>query len=1103
MKFLSKILDIDDINNVSINGLTGQLISFCVDKIQKNKKRNILIVANSLYEANRYYSSISKLNNNCYLFPMDDFLTSEALATSPELKSIRLNTLNEISKSDNNIVITNLMGYLRYLPSKELWNNSVINIRKNDDVSKEELLKKLVSIGYEMDTIVNKTGEIASRGYIIDIFPINNENAVRIEFWGDTVDSIREFNVDTQTSIKELKEININPYSEFINEKDVDIENSQKYLPFAVKKISNILEYLDNPIVIYKDYNQLCSSYLNLRNEILEYDNEKKSEVKTNYMHDFHDLERTNDNIYLLTIDNILKKVKVTKQYNFSSNLLDKFNSNFNYLNEYLEKCLYNKKKVIIALSDKSKIKNIQKFITVPNVLTDLDNIYKDKINIINYDIDEGFEIENYIVLCENELFKSRYKEINYKSKFKYGTKITDINNLNTGDYVVHINHGIGMYTGIKTLNKNGNMKDYLEVVYKDNDKLYIPVEKIDLISKYSSNEGFVPKINKLGSSDWEKTKIRIRNKVKDIAEDLLKIQAQRQMQKGFAFKKDEEDEKEFDSEFKYEPTVDQFIAIDKIKSSMEKDSPMDMLLCGDVGYGKTEVAFRAMFKAVNSGKQVAYLCPTTILSSQQFKSAVERFSNFGVTIALLNRFTTTKEFNEIKEKLLNGKIDIIIGTHRLLNKTIKFKDLGLLIIDEEQRFGVTHKERIKEYKATIDVLTLSATPIPRTLQMSLVGIRELALIETPPVDRYPVGTYVIEESSQIVREAIYKEMSRGGQVFILYNRVENIEEKRLEIQKIVPEAKIRIAHGKMNKEEIEDTMISFVNNEFDILLCTTIIETGIDIPNVNTLIIYDADKFGLSQLYQIRGRVGRSNKIAYAYLMYQKNKQLNDNAVKRLNAIKEFTKLGSGFQIAMRDLSIRGAGDILGQEQSGFIDSVGYELYIKILNDEVSKLKGIKLREEIREEEKSLIDVEDHIKDEYARDESLKIWLHKRISSIDSYNKLKEVKEEIEDRFGKIDENLDIYMNTKLFENRARNINLTNIKQTNLYIEINLDKEFISKLNADELFMNVSSITTNFNFEFKNDTLHIKLFFHSLDKHFIYYLNNFIDEIEKLMNKK
>ena len=1100
MDFLDKILDISEFNNISISGLTNQLASFCTLKISEKTKKDILIVTNSLYEANRYYSSLSKLNNNCYLFGMDDFLTSEALATSPELKSIRINTLNEISKTKNNIVITNLMGYLRYLPSKELWKKSSITLKIHQEISKDELYKKLVSIGYEIETLITSTGHISSRGYIIDVFPINSDNPIRIEFWGDEIDSIREFNIDSQISKKELDTIEIDPYSEFINEKGIEIEDKQKYLPLAVDKISSIKDYLNDPIVIYKDYNQLKTAYFNLRKEILEYDNEKTSEYKTNYMHNFEDVEATSNNIYLLTIDNLLKNIKVNKQYNFSSKVIDKFNSNFNYLNECLEKYLLKRKKVIICLSDKSKLKNIQKFITVDNVLTDFKNIYDNKVNIINYDIDEGFEIENFIVLCENELYKSRSKDINYKNKFKYGTKITDINSLNKGDYVVHLSHGIGMYCGIKTLNKNGNLKDYLEVQYKDGDKLYIPVEKIDLISKYSSNEGFVPRINKLGGTEWEKTKIRIRNKVKDIAMDLLKIQAERKLQKGFAFKKDEKDEEDFASEFKYEPTVDQFIAIDKINKSMESINPMDMLLCGDVGYGKTEVAFRAMFKAVNSGKQVAYLCPTTILSSQQYKAALERFANFGVEIALLNRFTTLKEQKQIKEKLLNGKIDIIIGTHKLLNDTIKYKDLGLLIIDEEQRFGVTHKEKIKEYKASIDVLTLSATPIPRTLQMSLVGIRELALIETPPVDRYPIQTYVTPESNSIIREAIYKEMSRKGQVFILYNSVEHIEEKKLEIQKIVQEAKIRVAHGQMNKEEIEDTMISFINNEFDILLCTTIIETGIDIPNVNTLIIYDADKFGLSQLYQIRGRVGRSNKIAYAYLMHSKNKSLSENAEKRLNAIKEFTKLGSGFQIAMRDLSIRGAGDILGKEQAGFIDSVGYELYIKILNDEVDKLKGIKVKEQAEKNEQPLIDVEDHIKDEYAQDESLKIEIHKKISEIDSYQKLKEVRKEIEDRFGKMDEELDVYMNTKLFENRAKLLNLTSIKQTNLYVEIDMNKEFISKLNTDELFMNVSEITTNFNFEYKNDILHIKLLFHGLDKHFIYYLNKFLDEIEKLI---
>lgn len=1100
MVFLKDLIKIDIFDNISISGLTNQLISFCVNDIYEKNNKDILIVTNSLYEANIYYSSLSKLNDRVFLFPMDDFLTSESLAISPELKSIRINTLNSISSLDKKIVITNMMGFLRYLPSKELWNKNKIKIKKNVEINKEELYRKFCQIGYQTDSLVNKTGEVANRGYIIDIFPINYDNPIRIEFWGDEIDSIRYFDIETQRSSKKIDECEIMPYSEFINEEgNQDIEESQKYLPLVLDEVSSIISYLDNPITIYKDYTQLKNSYSNLRDEIFEYSKSKDSIYNTNYMHDFYDLIRKDNNIYLLTIDNLIDKKNINKSYNFSSRIIDKFNSNFDYLNEYLKKSLFNKKMIVICLSKSNKIKTVQKYLTVPNIVTNYDNLYKDKINIVEDKLDEGFEIDNYIVLSDSELFKTREKEINYKNKFKYGTKIKDLNNLNVGDFVVHSNHGIGIYTGIKTIAKNGNQKDYLEVVYKDNDKLYIPVEKIELISKYSSNDSIVPKINKLGGSEWEKTKLRIRNKVKDIAGQLLKISAERQMKPGFAFKRDTEEEKAFDLDFKYEPTVDQFIAIDKIKSSMERPHPMDMLLCGDVGYGKTEVAFRAIFKAVNNGKQVAYLCPTTILSSQQYKSALERFSNFGINIALLNRFTNKKEQKEIAENLKKGRIDIIFGTHRLLSNDVGFKDLGLLIIDEEQRFGVTHKEKIKEYKSTIDVLTLSATPIPRTLQMSLVGIRELALIETPPINRYPVQTYVIEESAQIIREAIYREMSRNGQVFILFNRVEYIESKMYEIQKIVPEAKIKIAHGQMSKNQIEDTMISFINNEFDILLCTTIIETGIDIPNVNTLIIYDADKFGLSQLYQIRGRVGRSNKIAYAYLMYAPNKTLNELAVKRLNVIKEFTELGSGFQIAMRDLSIRGAGDILGSEQAGFIDTVGYELYVRILNEEVDKLKGKVIKEEIREDEKSLIDIENHIKDEYVKDEDIKIELHKKINEIDSYEKLNTIKSEIEDRFGKVDKQLDIYMYSELFENRARKLNITNIRQTNLYIEIVLSDKDLKRYDPQKLFISASEITPAFKFEYKTERLFIKLYYHSLENHFIYYLNQLLDKIELL----
>ena len=1093
MKFLNNLLEINEYNNVSISGLTTQLIPFCLEKIQQLSKKDILIVTNSLYEANVLFSSMIKVDKNTLLFPMDDFLTSEALASSPELKASRINTLESLSINNfdqGRIVITNLMGFLRFLPSKEIWKKNNIKIRKNIEISKEFLYEKLINMGYESESLVTKTGEIANRGYIIDVFPIALDKPIRIEFWGDEIESIRYFDVDSQRSLEEIDEFVISPFSEFIIEKDIEgIEHKQEYLPLVMEKISNLKSYLDNPIIVYKDYNQLVNSYKKLQEEIYDYCNTKSEKKDIKYMFEFQELEQKKYNIYLLTIDNIINNVEINKKYIFDAKLSNKFNSNIDLLNSFIEKSLYQNKTVIIALKSNEKIKGLKKYLTVPSLITGVSNINENSLNLIEYDLTEGFEINNYIVLTEKELFKQNIDKSNYKNKFKIGTKIKNINNLNIGDYVVHINHGVGIYCGIKTLNKNGLKKDYIEVKYKDKDKLYIPVEKIDLISKYSSKEGFSPKLNKLGGTEWAKTKLRVKNKVKDIAATLIKISAERKMKKGFAFSKDDELQKEFESEFVYTPTKDQFIAIEKIKNDMEKPYPMDMLLCGDVGYGKTEVAFRAIFKAIDNNKQVAYLCPTTILSSQQYKNAKDRFSNFGVNIALLNRFVSKKESNEIKEKLKSGKIDLLIGTHRLLSKDVQFKDLGLLVIDEEQRFGVTHKEKIKEYKSNVDVLTLSATPIPRTLQMSLVGIRNLALIETPPIDRYPIQTYVIEESDQLIREAIYKEMSRNGQIFILFNSVENIENKMYVIQNLVPEAKIKIAHGKMTKNQIEDTMMSFINNEFDILLCTTIIETGIDIPNVNTLIIYDADRFGLSQLYQIRGRVGRSNKIAYAYLMYKRNKVLNEIAIKRLNAIKEFTQLGSGFQIAMRDLSIRGAGDILGSEQAGFIDTVGYDLYIRILNDEVNRLKGIKPKEEIKEEEKPFIDVSTHIDDNYINDEDLKIELHKKISEIHDKNSLNEVKTEIEDRFGKIDEELEIYMYEQWFEKLAKSNHVIKVDETKLYVEIFFDKEFTKDLDVKKLFMLANEISLNFNFNYSSEILSIKLLLNNLEKHYIYYL--------------
>ena len=739
-------------------------------------------------------------------------------------------------------------------------------------------------------------------------------------------------------------------------------------------------------------------------------------------------------------------------------------------------------------------------------ILAKDDNIVKGKINLLNKNVNEGFIYEDYVVIGRNDLFSVKEEIVKYKSKYKIGTRVQSITNINNGDYVVHEMFGIGIYRGMETINKGGLAKDYIRLEYADGDILYIPVENIDRISKFTGKEGIGVKLNSLSNDNWNKKKNKVREKLASIAGDLIKVSAEREVTSGYAFSQDDENQAIFESEFVYTETPDQVRATNMIKTEMEKSKPMDMLLCGDVGYGKTEVAFRAMFKAVNDCKQVAYLCPTTILSNQQYEAAKERFATFPINIALINRFVDKGKQTQILDDLAKGKIDILFGTHRLLSDDVKYKDLGLLIVDEEQRFGVTHKEKIKKYKANVDVLTLSATPIPRTLQMSLTGIRSLALIETPPKERYPIQTYVLEESNLVIKDAIYKELSRNGQVFILYNNVEKIEDKVLEIRNLVPEAKIDFAHGQMTKDSLENKMNNFVNGKFNVLICTTIIETGIDIPNVNTLIIIDADRFGLSQLYQIRGRIGRSNKIGYAYLMYDKHKFLNDVAIKRLDTIKEFTELGSGFKIAMRDLSIRGAGDILGREQSGFIDTVGIDLYLKLLNEAVKKAKGeeiITVSDDNSKNEKPLISVSTHIDDDYVDETELKILIHKKINEVNSYDSFCKIKDELEDRFGKINDEMVIYMYEEWFSKLAKSLDIDSVVDTEKMVDVTLPREISDKIQGDKLFAEAYNVNRNFKLSYKHNEIHIILDKLKLEKHYLMYLIAILIKIRGMLKEQ
>ena len=688
-------------------------------------------------------------------------------------------------------------------------------------------------------------------------------------------------------------------------------------------------------------------------------------------------------------------------------------------------------------------------------------------------------------------------KQVKYNTGYKMGKKIDSIDKLEIGDYVVHKTSGIGVYMGITTIMKAGVPMDYILIKYKGDDKLYLPVDKVDSLYKYSSKDGARPVIHKLNSIEWQKTKMRIKKKIHDISNELIKIYKNRSISKVEPFMEDTPEQVIFENEFSYEETPDQLKTTMEIKKDLESSKPMDRLLCGDVGYGKTEVIFRAVFKAVMNNKQVMYLCPTTLLSYQQYVSALSRFKNHAVNIALLNRYTTKKETNSILKDLEEGKIDVIFGTHRLLSGDIKFKDLGLLVIDEEQRFGVMHKEKIKEIKNNVHVLSVSATPIPRSLQMSLIGVRDLSLIETAPVNKLPVQTYVISYDPYILRDVILKEKARGGQSFILYNKVNDMSNIVEGFNKLLPEVTIKYAHGKMNKEQMQDIMYEFTMGKFDVLVSTTIIENGIDIPNANTMIVMDADKFGLSQLYQIRGRVGRGDRQAYSYLMYNKEKVLNETAQKRLDAIKEFTELGSGYKIAMRDLSIRGAGDLLGSEQAGFIDSVGVDMYIELINEELS---GKEIEED--KKETNLNSVSTHIGSDYSDEDSVIIELHKMIGNIDNINDFNDVYESIKDRFGVVNEELSIYMKQELCEKIIDKIGINVVQNDRLKFAIKLDNNIYNKLNVENLFIETTRISTKFNFAYRGDAIFISLLKEQVEKHYINYVLDLLLYISEQLKK-
>ena len=1045
-KLCFELFDFDIFKNKKISLNKNEIYNQLLLYIFFSSKKNLLLVYPTLNEATEIYNELKNYINDVYLFPEDDIITKKAIAASPELLFMRANLLNKINDTTQKIVIVHLNSFVKKLPKLDTYSNKRISLKVGQEVNREEIIKKLIEIGYKKESVVYDISDFSVRGFVIDVFPITEQNPIRIEFFDNEIEKIKYFNPETQITTDSIDSISIG----VIN------DESEENPTLSLK------DYLNDHVTIFTNYNQLLEQEKMLKPQLKYLDIEDS-------LFDVKKLVSDND-MYLDTINNKKYDLKI------DSKEIEKYNDD---KDRFIEDIVKNKGTLFT---------NNEKFIKYIKSKNNSIKIVKDTLN-------HGFVYNNSYYFSEYDLYSSYSGREKIKST-QYGTKIMSIDNIKNGDYVVHRKSGIGIYRGLKTLEKNGLKKDYLLIEYKGNDKLYMPVEDITKLYKYSAKEGSRPVINKLNSIEWTKTKLRIKERIKNITGELLKLYKERNKATIEPFKKDDENQIVFESEFEYDETPDQLKASEEIKRDMEKSSPMERLLCGDVGYGKTEVIFRAIYKTVINGKQVAYLCPTTLLSHQQYDSAIQRFKNHGVNIELINRHFTNKTIQEKLNRLKEGKIDVIIGTHRLLSKDVEFKNLGLLVIDEEHRFGVEQKEKIKKYKSNVHILSVSATPIPRSLQMSLVGIRDLSLIESSPKNRYPVQTYVIEYNEMLIREVILKEISRKGQAFILYNNIYNMDKFYDKMRKLIPEARFCYAHGKMTKDEMQDIMYDFTNYKYDVLISTTIIENGIDIPNANTIVVIDSDKYGLSQLYQIRGRVGRSDKIAYAYLMYKKEKVLSTTSIKRLDAIKEFTELGSGYKISMRDLAIRGAGDILGKEQAGFIDSIGVGMYLDLINEEVN---GIDLDSEEENTENASIDVETHIGEDYSDESEIIIDLHKKINGITTKKELKEVLSEIRDRFGVTNINLEIYAHEKYLEKLLEKSKISIIENDNLKVTLKLKKEVFNNLKVETLFYEAVKITTKFNFIYKNNAINITLLKASLEKNYIYYLVDLLELILKI----
>lgn len=1096
-------------DNILVTGLSAAAKATIIAEKYLESEQQLLVVTNNLYQADKLEADILQFvdANDVYKYPMQDIMTEEFSTQSPQFMSERVRTLTALSQNERGLFIVPLNGLKKWLTPVELWESHQITLSVGEDIDVDDLLTKLVSMGYRRESVVSHIGEFSLRGGIIDIYPLIGE-PVRIELFDTEIDSIRNFDVESQRSNDNMQEVNITTASDYIITDDVvkhtkeklteayqetrpkidksvrnDIKETydsfklfesslfdhqvmRRLVAFMYEQPATIIDYFqDDAIVAIDEYNRIKETEETLTTEVDDFMQNLIESGKgfigqsfLNYQ-DFETLLKKHPVAYF-TLFTATMSVKLQDIIKFSCKPVQQFYGQYDIMRSEFQRYIANDYTVVVLAETETKKERIQSMLNEMHIPTFVDvaenDIQGGRAIITEGSLSEGFELPymQLVVVTERELFKSQQKKKRKQQKtLTNAEKIKSYQDLKVGDYVVHVHHGVGRYLGVETLEVAGVHKDYIKLQYKGTDQLFVPVDQMDQVQKYVASEDKMPKLNKLGGTEWKKTKAKVQQSVEDIADELIELYKEREMSVGYQYGPDSAEQNDFELDFPYELTPDQAKSITEIKSDMEQQKPMDRLLCGDVGYGKTEVAVRAAFKAVLEGKQVAFLVPTTILAQQHYETLIERMQDFPIDVELISRFRTTKEIKEVKEGLKSGKVDIVVGTHKLLGKDIIYKDLGLLIVDEEQRFGVRHKERIKTLKTNVDVLTLTATPIPRTLHMSMLGVRDLSVIETPPENRFPVQTYVLEQNSNFIKEALERELSREGQVFYLYNKVQSIYEKREQLQMLMPNASIGVAHGQMTERDLEETMIDFINHEYDILVTTTIIETGVDVPNANTLIIEEADRFGLSQLYQLRGRVGRSSRIGYAYFLHPANKVLTETAEDRLQAIKEFTELGSGFKIAMRDLNIRGAGNLLGKQQHGFIDSVGFDLYSQMLEEAVNEKRGITPEQNDAPEVEIELNIDAYLPAEYIQNEQAKIEIYKKLRKIESETQLMDIKDELIDRFNEYPAEVARLLDMMEIKIHALHAGVTLIKDKGKTIEIFLSEKGTEDIDGEALF--------------------------------------------------